>query len=338
VPQDLPTAHAWIKLADRQETIYANTATILESIEKKMSAEEKKAATKRLKEITATIVKPAHSREVTPLELAVIKQLRMPPSPLQNIEAEPSGLTVSLPGAWRGLTLFTPILDNNIIYLINHEGEVVHRWISDVDVGGAYLLENGNLLCSGNNRDLEAKTLFDPNELNGVVMEYSWDNKLLWKYIISEGLARDDSIEIDPHYWYHHDTERLPNGNTLVMTWRRRMMKEAIKKGRAADSSPNDELWIDSIIEVEKTGLNSGKIVWEWTVWDHIIQDINPDNKETYGEVAAHPERININPNLWMEKLSPKALRKYELQRDIQVAIGIFSGRFLYFWREQQPS
>jgi hypothetical protein len=42
------------------------------------------------------------------------------------------------------------------------------------------------------------------------------------------------------------------------------------------------------------TGPNSGDIVWEWHVWDHMIQDYDP-SKENYGIVADHPELIDIN-------------------------------------------
>ena len=37
-----------------------------------------------------------------------------------------------------------------------------------------------------------------------------------------------------------------------------------------------------------------GEIVWEWHAWDHLIQDFD-SKRENYGDVTAHPERIDIN-------------------------------------------
>jgi len=59
--------------------------------------------------------------------------------------------------------------------------------------------------------------------------------------------------------------------------------------------NPNfGHVYPDHIIEVEPTGQSSGNIVWEWHVWDHLIQEYNPA-KENYGIVADHPELIDIN-------------------------------------------
>ena len=41
-------------------------------------------------------------------------------------------------------------------------------------------------------------------------------------------------------------------------------------------------------------GESGGEVVWEWAVWDHLIQDFDP-SKENYGVVAEHPELIDIN-------------------------------------------
>ena len=50
----------------------------------------------------------------------------------------------------------------------------------------------------------------------------------------------------------------------------------------------------DSIIEVKPTGKTTGEIVWEWHLWDHLVQD-HDSTKANYGDVAAHPELVDIN-------------------------------------------
>src|SRR5205823_7110527 len=42
------------------------------------------------------------------------------------------------------------------------------------------------------------------------------------------------------------------------------------------------------------TGKTTGEVVWEWLIWDHLIQD-HDSSKANYGDVAKHPERIDLN-------------------------------------------
>ena len=59
---------------------------------------------------------------------------------------EPRGLRINGPGAQPGYTLYMPILSDTT-YLIDNDGMVVHSWVADyAPQGGAYLLDNGNLL------------------------------------------------------------------------------------------------------------------------------------------------------------------------------------------------
>jgi len=53
-------------------------------------------------------------------------------------------------------------------------------------------------------------------------------------------------------------------------------------------------MWSEAIFEIEPVGTNSANIVWEWHLWDHLIQnaDISLPN---YGVVADHPELMDIN-------------------------------------------
>jgi hypothetical protein len=56
-----------------------------------------------------------------------------------------------------------------------------------------------------------------------------------------------------------------------------------------------DDPWlVDSVIEIRPTGRTTGAVVWEWHAWDHLIQDRDA-SRANYGDVAAHPELIDIN-------------------------------------------
>ena len=60
----------------------------------------------------------------------------------------------------------------------------------------------------------------------------------------------------------------------------------------------------DSVVEIKPTYPTGGTVVWEWHVWDHLIQDYDA-TKANYGNVAAHPELIDADgtesriPSFW---------------------------------------
>jgi hypothetical protein len=88
----------------------------------------------------------------------------------------------------------------------------------------------------------------------------------------------------------------MPNGNILVIVWERKKNMEAIAAGRASALISNT-VWSEKVLEIKPKGTDSYDIVWEWHVWDHLVQDNDP-NKSNYDSVAAHPELIDINYTL----------------------------------------
>ena len=50
----------------------------------------------------------------------------------------------------------------------------------------------------------------------------------------------------------------------------------------------------DYVAEIHPTFPSGGTVVWEWHVWDHLIQDFDA-TKQNYGVVAAHPELIDTD-------------------------------------------
>ncbi|MDH7507343.1 MAG: aryl-sulfate sulfotransferase, partial [Candidatus Thermoplasmatota archaeon] len=171
--------------------------------------------------------------------------------------------------------LFAPMYSTKT-YLINKNGDVTHTWSSNYFPGeSVYMLENGTVLRS-------IKMTLSGGGVGGGVQKISWDNTLLWDYKFYSDT-----------YVSTHDIEPLPNGNVLILAWEEKSRNEAIAAGR----NPNtilDSIKSNFIVEVKPTGLTTGDIVWQWHVWDHLIQDYNP-SKANYGIVKNHPELININ-------------------------------------------
>ena len=180
---------------------------------------------------------------------------------------------------FEGYTLFAP-LNSTTTYLIDNDGNTVHSWNSSYHPGNAvYFLENGELLHTGN----IGNTTFIAGGAGGMVQTIDWDGNVTWEYSYS------DSTHLS-----HHDVEMLPNGNVLMIAWQYKTQSEAIAAGRDSSLLDDGELWPDSVIEVQPIGSDAGRIVWEWHVWDHLIQDYD-STKSNFGVVADHPERINLN-------------------------------------------
>jgi len=182
-----------------------------------------------------------------------------------------------------GYTLFAP-MQSNITYLIDNSGEIVHTWQSQYPPAlVVYLLENGSLLHTAR-LPLGSNPIFGASGgAGGLVEIINWNNTVEWEFEYSSS-----------QYHPHHDVEMLPNGNVLIIAWEYKTAEEAIDAGRDPGLLLDGELWPDHIIEVEPTNATSGNIVWEWHIWDHLIQDYN-SSKENFGSIADHPELIDIN-------------------------------------------
>ncbi|UCF68282.1 MAG: aryl-sulfate sulfotransferase [Acidobacteriota bacterium] len=181
--------------------------------------------------------------------------------------------------AAEGLVLFAPLLSYTT-YLIDKNGDVVQTWESDHAPGAsAYLLDNGHLLRCGQH----ARPAFHRGGHGGHIQEFSWDGELVWDFLFSS----EDRLQ-------HHDIEPLPNGHVLLIAWEYKTPEQLLEAGRDPTQRPSRGLWPDAVYEVQPVPPNDGRIVWEWHLWDHLIQDLDPD-RDNYGDVSQHPELIDIN-------------------------------------------
>jgi hypothetical protein len=169
-----------------------------------------------------------------------------------------------------GQILFAPYYSKTT-YLINNNGTINHTWSSAYQpFTEAYWLGNGTIL-----RPIISS--------GGGIQKILWDGTLAWDY-------RYTVVGCT----CHHDIKYLPNGNVLMIVWVTKTRNQAIAEGRSPNTIQGSTFTPDKIIEVKPTGPTSGDIVWEWNVWDHLIQDYD-SSKNNYGVVGDHPELIDIN-------------------------------------------
>ncbi len=191
------------------------------------------------------------------------------------------GLLLNEPGAAAGYTLFILRAGSRKLYLIDTLGRIAHIWRLEDNPHGkgihhAKLLDNGNLLIirwSG-------------------VFELDPRGNIVWQYDIGG---------------VHHDFLKMPNGNVMLLVKANKTREQAIAAGANPEFVNEHGLEYDYLLEVRPTGASGGEVVWEWSVWDHLVQDYDP-TKPNYGAIAKHPERIDIN---FLLEPAPKRLHDW---------------------------
>ena len=187
------------------------------------------------------------------------------------------GLLDNSEDSFDGYTLIAPMRSNNI-YLIDNCGDVVHSWQSQSNNATvAYLLPDGSLV-----RSVASQGSFGGGGITGGIEIINWEGEPLLTY----------NYTGDDHH-HHHDLEVLPNGNILVLAWERKTSFEVTQAGRVGNI-PSSGVWPEHIVELKPTGESTVELVWEWHLWDHMIQDVDPD-LDNYGEISMNPHRVNIN-------------------------------------------
>ncbi|HFA48681.1 MAG TPA: T9SS type A sorting domain-containing protein [Bacteroidetes bacterium] len=179
-----------------------------------------------------------------------------------------------------GYNLIYPERQSNV-FLINECGELVHIWEDAPENRPgktAYLLEDGNLLRSKYSPEVGA--VFGSGGSGGVVEILTWDNEVLWSYILA------DSFNMQ-----HHDVHFMENGNVLLIAWELKGLEEMLGNGFDSSNYNQVELWPDYLREINP---GTNEIEWEWHAWDHLIQDYD-STKNNFGNISGHPELIDLN-------------------------------------------
>ena len=199
----------------------------------------------------------------------------------------PNGLIYYSPQrAYRGYTLITNVSGHDA-RLIDMEGRVCHTWHSGEGIGYAYLLPNGNLLLRTGPAAEEVSFLSRPERellprggrtVAGAILELDWDSNVVWEY---------------RYPFLHHDFERLPNGNTLVLTWEL-MPDEVTRQVKGGHESEGDHRGMlgDSVREVTP----AGEVVYEWNSWEHLDLEEDRICFLEGREEWTHQNTLNVTP------------------------------------------
>jgi hypothetical protein len=193
----------------------------------------------------------------------------------------PRGLIRNDAGAAPGYVLFTEFTADKT-FLIDRQGRVVHTWHHELTPLSVYLRDNGNLL--GLSRIPEPPN-FKAGGVAGYLQEFSWDGELLWEWKMA-----------DANRMLHHDIEPLENGNVLAIGWELKTPEQARAAGMRSELIPEQGVWSEWILELEPRPPNDARIVWEWRVWDHLVQNYDPD-AANYGVISEHPRKLDVNAN-----------------------------------------
>lgn len=187
---------------------------------------------------------------------------------------------------YNGYTIFSPVgtgPGSNVggdTYLIDNQLNIINEWsytrgaasmpylLPDSTIFYPYRVQNPSMTAGGT---------------GGGILKMDWEGNILWNYMVA-----------DQDYQHHHDIQPLPNGNVLVIAWERKTAAEAFAMGRQTIENSLNEMWSEAILELEPVETNDANIVWEWHLWDHMVQDVS-SAYPNYGVIADHPELFDIN-------------------------------------------
>ncbi len=176
-----------------------------------------------------------------------------------------------------GMTLYS-LSNSKESHLIDIQGNNMHSWQGQANPGLAnYLSPEGNLLRLYKISGFPGAAL---GGSGGGLREFDWDGQILWDFQLANTTEH-----------LHHDLAILPNGNILALAWENVGRSSAIAAGRNPSYLQGQDFWSDRVIEIER---GTGNIVWQWRIWDHVVQDYD-SSLPSHGVVADHPELLSMN-------------------------------------------
>ena len=190
------------------------------------------------------------------------------------------GTTLQTDMAAEGYTLFSPLSDKTT-FLIDNCGREINKWTSEYFPGTRGLIDQDGQLVRAGAFPSEA---FDLGGDGGVLERFDWNGELNWTFFYS------DETKIQ-----HHDIEILPSGNVLILAAELLSFEEAIALGRKEDALLHEELYVETIVELQPLPDNQAQIVWKWNSKDHLVQNISEELPNYVENTSEHPHRLDIN-------------------------------------------
>lgn len=185
---------------------------------------------------------------------------------------------------WNGLTLYSN-MGSSIGYLIDTNNIVVKTWNFTGGSTGysTHMTPGGDVY-----RSAVGSNVLTGGGMTGKIQKWNYAGVLQWDFSYTSST-----------YCLHHDHCVLPNGNVLVISYD---VKSAATV-TAAGGTNNIVVWAEKILELQPTGLNTANIVWQWNVWDHLVQNVNSSLANYQTSIVNNPQLLNINYALqkdWM--------------------------------------
>jgi hypothetical protein len=179
---------------------------------------------------------------------------------------------------WDGLTLYSTSNSTNG-YLIDTSSAVVKTWTFTGGTGySTHMIPGGTLFRTIQN----AGNIITGGGVTGRIQKVDYNGNVLWDYVLS------NSTEV-----IHHDHCPLPNGNVLVICYDVKTQTDLSNAGCSASTLTS--MQAEKILELKPIGTNSVQIVWQWKVWDHLVQNFSSSAANYQTSIVNHPELLNIN-------------------------------------------
>ena len=171
-------------------------------------------------------------------------------------------------------------------YLIDENEQIAHTWNLSTECNYTVLLKNNGNIVRGTKNNVQ--TGGTNNSLSGAadagrVQEIDPNGNIVWDFIYSS-----------PNVLSHHDI-CLIGDNVLLTAWEVKSQAELISAGFTGNVSSSGK-WPTHFVEIKgDPSTGTAQIVWEWHIWDHLCQDVDPNKPNYVNDISDHPELIDIN-------------------------------------------
>jgi hypothetical protein len=177
---------------------------------------------------------------------------------------------------WNGLTYFSN-MGSTTGKFIDTNGVTVKTYAFTGGTGySTHFLPGGTFFRSVSN----TSNSLVGGGMTGRIQKLDYAGTVLWDYTYSTTT-----------YCMHHDICPMPNGNVLIISYEVKTAADVTNTG----GNFANIMWSEKVVELKPVGNNSAQVVWEWKVWDHIVQNVNPTLPNYQSSIVNNPQLLNVN-------------------------------------------